>query len=227
MILALLASTLSAGASESAVIVFQDRAAWQAAVGTDVTTIDFEGLAPRGGTVAFPDLQLSGVDFGQSTVLDPAAATYIGAWGTGAMLMRFDLDVPVTTTFSEPTTAFGFDYGASACILVGPCGPAQSGRPGQVTLVLSTGDVIVRSGPMPPLQFIGVISTAPVTSFTTAILPSFSVVDDFSVGRPGTPRVPEPASLVLASAGLLSALARQRRKNSSSGRGPGLDRRCR
>src|SRR4051812_42950079 len=125
VVLALLVSTMIAGDSESAVIVFHDRAAWQAAAGTGLTTIDFEGLAPRGGTADFADLIVSGVDFGRSNVLDPAAATYIAAWGTGAMLMRFDLITPVTTSFSAPVTAFGFDYGASACILVGPCGPEQ------------------------------------------------------------------------------------------------------
>jgi hypothetical protein len=196
--------------SHGEVITFDNRAAWQAAVGAGITTIDFEDLAPAGGTANFPDLSLSGVDFGRGTVLDPAAANYIGAWGTAAMLMRSDLNVPATTSFSGPVTAFGFDYGASACILVGPCGPGHSGRPGRVTLVLSSGDVVVSSGPMPPLQFIGVISTVPVTSFTTAVLPTFSVVDNFSFGSSATPSpIPEPASLVLVSTGLF-ALARRR-----------------
>jgi len=214
-VLALLAWLMVAGNSESAVMIFHDRAAWQTAVGTGVTTIDFEGLAPRAGSADFADLSLSGVDFGRSTVLDPGAATYIAAWGTGAMLMRFDLLVPATTTFSAPVNAFGFDYGASACILVGPCGPAQSGRPGQVTLVLSSGDVVVSSAPMPPLQFIGVISSVPVTSFTAAILPSFSIVDNFSLASSTSSPVPEPASLVLLATGVVGALVRRRRKNAT------------
>ena len=207
---AFLVSTMIAAEAQASVMIFHQRAAWQAAVGTGITTIDFERLAPAGGTAQFQDLLLSGVDFGPSAVMDAAAASYIGAWGTGAMLMRFDLMVPATTSFAAPVTAFGFDYGASACILVGPCGPAQSGRPGQVTLVLSSGEVVVSSGPMPPLQFLGVISTVPVTSFTMAVLPSFSAVDNFSFGPAADgPAVPEPASLLLLATGLLRALARR------------------
>jgi len=209
--LVLLAFTTFVANGEASSITFDNRVAWQTAVGAGVNTINFEGIAPAGGTSVFADLVLSGVDFGAATVADPGIGSFISAWGTGAMLFAYGVFAPKTIAFSTPVSAFGFGYGATACIVVAPC------PNGSVSITLSSGDTIFGSGgPMPPMQFIGVISSEPLTSVSLQILPSLQVVDDFSF-VPATSQVPEPASFVLLATGLVGVGVRHWRANTEGG----------
>jgi PEP-CTERM motif len=204
--LVLLASTVFVAHGEASPITFNDRVAWQTAVGMPVSTINFEGIAPAGGTSVFADLVLSGVDFGAATVADPGLGNFISAWGTGAMLFGYGIFAPKTVAFSTPVSAFGFNYGATACIVVAPC------QSGSVSLTLSSGDTVFGSGgPLPPMQFIGVISSQPLTSITLQITPSIQVLDNFSFASAAS-QVPEPASFVLLATGLVGVGARLRRR---------------
>jgi hypothetical protein len=170
--------------AEAVSSTFTDRIAWQTAVGAGITTIGFEGIAPQGGQLSSAHLVLSGVDFGAATVAGPGIGSYISAWGTGAMLYNYGLFAPVTIVFATPVKAFGFSYGAT-CTIVASC-PS-----GAVNFTLSSGETFHSSGPLPPMQFVGVISNVPLTSVTLQITPTLPILDNFSFA----PSVlPEPAS---------------------------------
>lgn len=136
------------GQANASISAFTNESAWRAAVGAPVTTIGFEGIARPGGSLNVPDLVLSGIRFGSATVSDPGVGSFISAWGTGAMLFGYGVIAPATISIPTPTTAFGCNYGATACIVVGPCSPSA------LAILLSSGESIGRTGPMPPLQFV-------------------------------------------------------------------------
>ena len=203
----MLAVSLTAGATT---ITFTSRSAWQAALAGPITTIDFEGIAPANGTAAFSDLVLSGVDFGAATVADPGVGIFISGWGTGAMIFGdYGLFAPATIKFASPTTAFGFNYGAT-CVFFIDCSPAR------VSMSLSSGDLVNSQGPIPPMAFVGVISDVPLTSFDVRFAPSLTVLDNFSYAAP-TP-VPEPTTLVLMLTGLSGVLTSRRARLLKSSR---------
>ena len=134
-VLALLVAAVTA-IPVGAQTTFTSRAAWQAAVGAHVT-IDFEGIAPAGGSVSFPGgLTLAGVTFkgagdgfpAGTLVVDSAVGSFISAWSSGAMLETLSLGtdtrgvvLPQPGSISLPAgvTAVGFNYATTCTVVVG------------------------------------------------------------------------------------------------------------
>jgi len=204
MLIVVLASLAAASTARAATIVFTDRAAWVAAAANPLTTIDFEGIAPVGGSSpVVPDLVVGTTHFGRASVSDPGVGTYISGWGSGATLFNYGTTEPGVITFANPVTAFGFDYGATACYFVTPC------PPGGVTVRLSSGAVLSGASPTTVLHFLGIISTDPITSASLLISPTFGIVDNVSFGTARTTTVPEPATLLLLLVGCAAASRRR------------------
>ena len=205
IVLVLLACSAMASTAAAATIVFTDRVTWLAAVANPVTTIDFEGIAPAGGSSpATADLVIGGTHFGRATVSDPGVGTFISNWGSGATLFSYATTEPGVVTLASPMNAFGFDYGATACFFVTPC-PA-----GGVSVTLSNGAIVSGASPQTTLRFLGVVSTDPITSASLRISPTFGIVDNVSFGNTRATPVPEPSTPLLL-VGAIAGWMRRRR----------------
>jgi PEP-CTERM motif len=181
-----------------AVIEFTNRAAWLAAAGA-VTNIDFEGIAPPGGSKVFlGPVTFSGVQFSSPTppgeAVVSSGAAYVNAWGSGDKLQAFiDFDI----TLPGNVTAVGSDIMITSTFFYG--------GNGTYTATLSTGDIftnIFSSGP-PTRSFVGFISTSPIASIRLASDPSLTMIDNFAFNTAINTTVPEPASLALMCLGML------------------------
>src|SRR5439155_10743208 len=132
------------------ITTYSDRAKFVAAA-THLQTINFEGLAPAGGSTLYGNpglLTLSGVSF--TTSGNDLFVQNKNYYNTGAFLSAQQGSSPVILKITLPAgiTALGGDFQVS-----------------QATVTLSTGEVRVFSGhPFPSLVFFGVTSTAPITS---------------------------------------------------------------
>jgi len=195
--------------AKSGVIEFTDRAAWLAAAGA-VTNIDFEGSAPPGGSTAFTGpVTFSGVQFsapfigggGIAELAVSAGLDYVNAWGSGDKLqaglgVEFDISLPAGVE------AVGSDIMITSTFIFG--------TNGSYTATLSTGDQftnIFSSGP-PNRSFVGFVSTTPISSITLVSSPSLAMIDNFAFTAV---TVPEPGSLALFVAGIITLLLVARR----------------
>jgi hypothetical protein len=173
---------------------FTNRTAWAAAVGAHAT-INFEGLAPAGGSQAFPGgLSLSGVTFNGADnsifpakvlVVDSAFASFISAWSSGAMLEALGLGTetggvansqPGSISLPSGVTAVGFNYATTCIVVVAGCVEQAW------TVRLSTGQLLTIPGSNPPpaMGFWGVVSTVPISSIQVNPGATFLLLDNFS-----------------------------------------------
>ena len=208
----LLSATLVSAGSAVAQTTFTSRAAWDAAVGPHAR-IDFEGLAPAGGTAEFPaGLTIGGVTFrGAGTllsppnsvrVLDAGVGAFVSVWSSGAMLFAESLGTATAgTVHPQPggislpagVTAVGFNY-ATSCIVTVPGCVEQ-----QWTVRLSSGGVIAIPGSSPPptMAFWGVVSVDPISSIQVNPGATFLLLDNFSYLGDPVPTLPVWAYLLL------------------------------
>jgi hypothetical protein len=182
------------GAPAGAQTTYTSRRAWEAAVGAHLT-IDFEGLVPAGVSQAFPaGLSLSGVTFKGAgsplyprglDVVDPAVASYIAAWSSGAMVETMSLGTdtrgvvlpqPGSVSLPDGVTAVGFNYATTCIVVVGP------GCEGPWTVRLSTGQLITIPGSNSPptMAFWGVVNSVPISAVQINPGATFFLLDNFS-----------------------------------------------
>lgn len=219
---------LSAGVASSATL-YLDRTAWSTAV-SGVQNIDFEGIAPSGGSTDFSTstgLNLLGVQFvgtlvanteigpftsNNLAVFDPANDPTLYDWGSGAVLggpfsgLDFQGE-PVgyqgsfTITLPANTYAFGTDLMVSS---------TANDHLGGMTVTLASGDTVdVAATDRPLRDFVGYVSSTPIASLTISIdnpfaLPPefrYGLIDNFAFSTTPLAQVPEPCSLALALAG--------------------------
>ena len=141
-IVLLLLACSAASTAAAATIVFTDRAAWLASVANPVTTIDFEGIAPVGGSSpATADLVIWRDAFRPRHGLGPWRRHVYQQLGFRRDAVLVWDDRAGVVTFASPMNAFGFDYGATACFFVTPC------PPGGVSVTLSNGAIASGASP--------------------------------------------------------------------------------
>jgi hypothetical protein len=234
---------LSVGAANSATL-YLDRTGWSNAV-SGVQNIDFEGIAPGGGSTDFSTstgLTLDGVQFvgtlvantqigsftsNHLTVFDPAADPSRYDWGSGAVLggpysgIDFSGE-PVgyhgsfTITLPAGTYAFGTDLMVSN---------SNGDHLGGMTVTLANGDSVdIAETDRPLRDFVGYISSAPIASLTvsiddpTAFPPEFryGLLDNFAFSTVAPAQVPEPSSLAITILGAMVIAFIKRRRSSAS-----------
>jgi len=214
----------STAAPASAQTTFTNRAAWEAAAGNHVT-IDFEGIAPAGGSVLFNDgLTLAGVTFrgaGFTGVLPPGLAVYdsafasfISDWSSGDMLVAHSgfgtlSSRPGSISLPGGVAAVGFNYAVTCSVTVTPsCGSFQW------TVRLSTGAVITipGSGPPPTMAFWGIVSPAPISSLQIDPSASLTLLDNFSFQPLAVPTLSSWAMLALTALLTLAGVGSIRRR---------------
>jgi hypothetical protein len=113
---ATLVSFVSLGTASATTTLYTNRAAFLAAVVTPTTTVDFEGIAPTGGTTNVDGQTLSGVTFsdwwGYTSVIDPAYFTSYYDWNSGQSLITYYYGDPIFAAPPAGTRAIGADLGA-------------------------------------------------------------------------------------------------------------------
>jgi hypothetical protein len=205
---AILATMMVCGVASQAhasTITYSNEGAFQAA-SASLTTIDFNGIAAPGDFQAYGGgpLVLSGVTItGNNSmfVIDPAL---YGSSYAGGGFLNSDYSTPNVLTFADGSqTAVGFNFGG----LFGPT---------NFVVTLSTGDSFNISSSTSitgtnSLDFFGVISSIPFTSFTVTMddAPNYNAIDNLQFGIAA---VPEPATLTLFGFGLAGLRLYRRRQ---------------
>lgn len=165
--------------AHAAVMFYTNRAAFEADT-TDLTAINFEGIADSEGyvyTPSPPGLSLSGVNFADNTVNQQ----YVADSGfPGYEFMESDFLTSTSQgstadiTFANPVTAVGTDIS----------GIARYGIPFQ--FALSTGESFIYQPQEDNIGFLGFTSTTPITALTISPLDSLDIgpqLDNFTVGQ--------------------------------------------
>jgi hypothetical protein len=199
----------SATSARADTVVFTTRAAFTAA-STNLTTIDFEGIAPINSVANFSSpLTLQGVTFSGSTtgaisVLDSGFFPPLFQFNSGAVLGGFAF---IEVTLPTGITALGADI-----MTTNPDGQSFD-------VVLSTGQVFSVTTPFRPERgFFGLTSDVAIASIRFTVAPGpirgIPLMDNFTSGQAQTAPVPEPSTLILLGTGLagIAAQVKRRRK---------------
>jgi hypothetical protein len=174
--------------AQAITIQFNNLASFQANT-TGLTTIDFEGLAPVQGSIAYPTgLTTQGVNFTGSSglyVVEPAVSPANYNWGSGATLSAQPSPRSISVNLPSGVTAVGseimsFDNYASP-----------------FTIGLSTGETFnLNSLNYPNRQFVGFTSDTPITSISFLANGGVTQLDNFRFGTANTTSVPEPFTVI-------------------------------
>ncbi|WP_310424740.1 hypothetical protein [Chamaesiphon sp. VAR_48_metabat_135_sub] len=189
--LALLFGTNSA---QAAIVQFTDLASFQANT-SGLTTIDFEGLAPRGSyeNYSITGLTNSGVKFtglssyyGYLYVMDSAAAPIYYDWGGSGAVLLGDYNGTITATLPSGVTAIGSDI-MSVISYASP-----------FNITLSTGEKFnLNSLNYPDRQFVGFTSDTAIASISFQTMAGWAELDNFRFGTASTATsVPEPFTII-------------------------------
>ena len=193
-------------------VIYSTRTLFNGAA-TNLTTIDFEGIAPANSVANFPSpLTLSGVTFSgpsggslQVSVLDPGFFAPLFQFNSGAVLGGFGF---IDVTLPAGITAIGTDLMSTN----------PTGSPFQV--LLANGETFVVNTPLRPERgFFGITTDVAIASirFTTLSAapgqsPGIPLLDNFSFGQAQAAAVPEPATILLLGTGLVGIATRARRR---------------
>lgn len=191
-------------------LIFSSRTVFNTAA-TNLTTIDFEGIAATNSVANFSSpLTLHGATFsgsptGMVSVLDSGFFAPLFQFNSGAVLGGFAF---IEVTLPAGITAIGTDLMSTN----------PSGSPFQV--VLATGETFVVNTPLRPERgFFGIVTDVAIASIRFTSQPAgpnqsagIPLLDNFSFGQAQTAPVPEPATIVLLGTGLAGIAARARRR---------------
>lgn len=188
--------------SRASAILFTDQSAWQAevlGVGYSSTTVDFENtISPDFSTVIAGDVIFS------SPGIPLEVRDYGIPYGSG-MVLYPAFNQPIQIELPGSVYAFGFDLGDLGGLELPLYSP-----PTLSDVVLSTGEVFAGpyvGNPFPTFAFFGFLSDLAITSLS--MWPHGTVeaiIDNFTYAQDPTP-VPEPASMLLLSSGILGLVA--------------------
>ena len=205
------AVALASAPARADTVVFTTRALFNAAA-TNLTTIDFEGIAPNNSVANFASpLTLQGVTFsgsptGMVSVVDDGFFAPLFQFNSGAVLSGFAY---IEVTLPAGITAIGVDLMSTN----------PDGRPFEV--VLATGETFVVNTPLRPERgFFGITTDVAIASIRFTTIPSqtqgggIPLLDNFSFGQAQT-AVPEPATLLLLGTGLAGIATRVRRRKAT------------
>jgi hypothetical protein len=217
----LLTTIFLASPAYSSIITFTDRNAWTSAVGGTISTIDFNGLAQGSAWWLSSSTTIGTTEFssdgGDLWALDPSEPWYANYYSSDYLLWNPALDeddkmvgLTLTITFPTPVRAAGWDFGtldgsiAKFVLGIGETLP-ELREDGYTTFTTTStqGDRL----------FFGVLSDIPFSEITMLSADvslenegAMGTLDDLSYAV-----VPEPATLLLLSLGLVSfTLARRK-----------------
>jgi PKD repeat protein len=183
-----LSNLREAALSPAPIIMYTNKAAWQAASPSSLTTLNFEGVAPAGGQANYSTaagLTLSDVRFlGNSCCPSYFLNVYSNAltppsdpfnWGTGDVLIGIAF---IQATLPSGIKSVGMDAGITFTRVTGTPSPLVF-----VVSTTATSQTFTIPAPLtPPLTFVGFTCDDPITNIVFSGS-SLKVLDNFSFGR--------------------------------------------